>query len=159
MAEDPTNPSVLYSGSEFGLFVSPDRGGRWTRIKSNLPTVPIHEIVIHPRDNDMILATHGRSIWILDDATPIQQAAEATRGEAFLFDSDMEWDIGLPWYREVRTAHQVLNGNYGYRNGSGKYPAYYIDSLPPTRDVGRGSPVGSDRINCHERPYRSWIHP
>jgi photosystem II stability/assembly factor-like uncharacterized protein len=86
MTEDPKNPSVLYSGSEFGLFVSPDRGGRWTRVKSNLPTVPIHEIVIHPRENDMIVATHGRSIWILDDITPLQQQAEAMKSDAFLFD-------------------------------------------------------------------------
>jgi hypothetical protein len=48
--------------------------------------VPIHEIVFHPRDNDMILATHGRSIWILDDATPIQQSAEAMKSDAFVFD-------------------------------------------------------------------------
>jgi photosystem II stability/assembly factor-like uncharacterized protein len=87
MTEDPTNPTVLYSGSEFGLFVSPNRGGTWTRIKSNLPTVPIHEIVIHPRDNDMIVATHGRSIWILDDMKPLQQYADAQKTDAFLFDS------------------------------------------------------------------------
>jgi photosystem II stability/assembly factor-like uncharacterized protein len=86
MAEDPKNPSVLYSGSEFGLFVSPDRGGKWMRVSANLPTVPIHEIVIHPRDNDMIVATHGRSIWILDDITPLQQQAEAMKADAFLFD-------------------------------------------------------------------------
>ena len=86
MTEDPKNPNVLYSGTEFGLFVSPDRGGKWMRIRSNLPTVPIHEIVFHPRDNDMIVATHGRSIWILDDATPLQQYAEAARADAFLFD-------------------------------------------------------------------------
>ena len=73
-------------------------------------------------------------------------------GEAFLFDSDMEWDIGLPWYREIRTAHQVLNGNYGYRNGSGKYPAYYIDSLPPTRTVNRGSPVGVEFYTSYAYP-------
>lgn len=73
-------------------------------------------------------------------------------GEAFLFDSDMEWDIGLPWYREVRTAHQVLNGNYGYRNGSGKYPAYYIDSLPPVRDLVRGSPVGVEFYTSYTYP-------
>jgi putative heme-binding domain-containing protein len=73
-------------------------------------------------------------------------------GEAFLFDSDMEWDIGLPWYREVRTAHQVLNGSYGYKNGSGKYPPYYIDSLPPTRDVGRGSPVGVEFYTSYGYP-------
>jgi putative heme-binding domain-containing protein len=73
-------------------------------------------------------------------------------GEAFLFDSDMEWDIGLPWYREVRTAHQILNGNYGYRNGSGKYPQYYIDSLPPVRDLGRGSPVGVEFYTSYAYP-------
>ena len=73
-------------------------------------------------------------------------------GEAFLFDSDMEWDIGLPWYREVRTAHQVLNGNYGYKNGSGKYPPYYIDSLPPVRDLGRGSPVGVEFYTSYAYP-------
>jgi photosystem II stability/assembly factor-like uncharacterized protein len=87
VAEDPKNPAVLYAGTEFGLFVSTDRGGSWQRVRSGLPTVPIHEIVFHPRENDMILATHGRSIWILDDATPIQQAAEAMRSDAFLFDS------------------------------------------------------------------------
>jgi len=86
MAEDPKNPNVLYTGTEFGIFVSPDRGGQWMRIKSNLPTVPIHEIIFHPRDNDMIVATHGRSIWILDDATPLQQYAEARKSDAFLFD-------------------------------------------------------------------------
>ena len=86
LTEDPTNPNVLYTGTEFGLFVSPDRGGRWSRMKSGLPTVPIHEIVFHPRDNDMIVATHGRSIWILDDATPVRQLSEAQKSPAHLFD-------------------------------------------------------------------------
>jgi photosystem II stability/assembly factor-like uncharacterized protein len=86
LAEDPKNPAVLYAGTEFGLYVSPDRGGSWNRVRSGLPTVPIHEIVFHPRENDMILATHGRSLWILDDATPIQQSGEAVRTDAFLFD-------------------------------------------------------------------------
>lgn len=73
-------------------------------------------------------------------------------GEALAFDSDMEWDIGLPWYREVRTVHEVLNGNYGYRNGSGKYPPYYLDSLPPVRDLGRGSPVGVEFYTSYAYP-------
>lgn len=73
-------------------------------------------------------------------------------GEAFLFDSDMEWDIGMPWYREVRTVHAVLNGSYGYRNASGKYPSYYIDSLPPLRDLGRGSPVGVEFYTSYAYP-------
>ena len=86
LTEDPRNPNLLYTGTEFGLFVSKDRGGRWERMKSGLPTVPIHEIVFHPRDNDMIVATHGRSIWILDDATPVQQLAEAQKSATHLFD-------------------------------------------------------------------------
>ena len=50
-------------------------------------TVPIYEITLHPRENDMLLATHGRSIWILDDLTPIQKASEAITTEAYLFDA------------------------------------------------------------------------
>jgi putative heme-binding domain-containing protein len=63
-------------------------------------------------------------------------------GELFTFDSDMEWDIDLPWYRPVRTNHVVPGGEYGWRTGSGKWPDYYPDSLPGLTDVGRGSPVG-----------------
>ena len=84
--EDIKNPNVLYVGTEFGLFVSLDRGARWTRIRSNLPTVPIYEIALHPRDNDMILATHGRSIWIVDDLSPIQQASDVLSTDSSLFD-------------------------------------------------------------------------
>jgi hypothetical protein len=54
-------------------------------VKANLPTVPIYEISIHPRENDLILATHGRSIWILDDLTPIQEYSKATASAAHLF--------------------------------------------------------------------------
>src|SRR5690606_13108681 len=63
-------------------------------------------------------------------------------GELFTFDSDMEWDINMPWYRATRTVHVVPGGEYGWRTGSGKWPAYYPDTLPPLSDIGRGSPVG-----------------
>ena len=86
ITEDPRNASVLYAGTEFGLYITPDRGGQWMRLDAGLPTVPVHEVVIHPRDNDMIVATHGRSIWILDDATPLQQLPQAMKTDAFLFD-------------------------------------------------------------------------
>ena len=64
-------------------------------------------------------------------------------GEMFTFDSDMEWDIGAPWYRPTRIAHGVSGGEFGWRSGSGKWPAYYADSLPPTLDIGPGSPTGT----------------
>src|SRR5215831_1967871 len=72
--EDPKNPRVLYAGGELGLQVSLDGGAQWTRMHlKNLPPVAIRDIIIHPRENDLILGTHGRSIWILDDTSPLQQ--------------------------------------------------------------------------------------
>jgi photosystem II stability/assembly factor-like uncharacterized protein len=87
ITEDTKNPDVLYLGAETGLFVSLDRGRGWTRIKANLPTVRIDEITIHPRDNAMVLATHGRAIWILDHLEPIQEyaVAQAATTDAKLF--------------------------------------------------------------------------
>jgi photosystem II stability/assembly factor-like uncharacterized protein len=72
--EDPKNPQLLYAGTEMGLFVSWNAGGSWQRLAAkNLPNVAIHDIVVHARENDLILGTHGRSILILDDIAALQQ--------------------------------------------------------------------------------------
>ena len=63
-------------------------------------------------------------------------------GELFTFDADMEWDFGLPWYRPTRVCHVVSGAEFGWRNGSGKWPAYYPDSVPAVVNVGPGSPTG-----------------
>ena len=63
-------------------------------------------------------------------------------GELFTFDSDMEWDWGMPWYRPIRINHVVSGGDYGFREGTEKWPGYYPDSLPATVDIGVGSPTG-----------------
>ena len=73
-------------------------------------------------------------------------------GEAFWYDSDNEPEIGVPWYREVRTVHGIPGGNYGYRDTTGKYPPWYIDSLPPMRDLDRGSPVGVETYQAYAYP-------
>ena len=73
-------------------------------------------------------------------------------GEAFTFDSDMEWDINLPWYREVRSVHGIPSADYGWRTGSGKFPPYFLDSLPPVDDLGRGSPVGVEFYHSYAYP-------
>ncbi len=64
------------------------------------------------------------------------------KGELFTFDSDMEWDQGLPWYRPVRVNHGAIGAEFGWRNGAAKWPPYYFDSLPAALDLGRGSPTG-----------------
>ncbi|HVF66806.1 MAG TPA: hypothetical protein VM914_04035 [Pyrinomonadaceae bacterium] len=86
--EDPKNPRLIYAGTELGLYASYNGGGSWTSLAlKNLPSVAVHDIIVHPRANDIILATHGRSLYILDDATPVQQLTpEVTREDVHLFD-------------------------------------------------------------------------
>jgi photosystem II stability/assembly factor-like uncharacterized protein len=71
--EDLVNRDLLFLGTEFGLWVSVDGGGRWARYKGgDLPAVAVRDLAIHPRDNDLVIATHGRGIWIIDDITPLR---------------------------------------------------------------------------------------
>jgi hypothetical protein len=83
--EDPKNPNLLFAGTEFGLWASLDRGVRWSLV-GRLPTVAIDDILIHPRDHDLLAATHGRSIYILDDIGPLEELTpEVQRKDAHLF--------------------------------------------------------------------------
>ena len=63
-------------------------------------------------------------------------------GELFTFDADMEWDVSLPWYRPTRVCHVVSGSEFGWRHGSGKWPEYYPDNVPPVINIGPGSPTG-----------------
>ncbi len=72
--EDPKRAGLLYAGTETGVFVSFNDGQQWRPLKLNLPTTPIHDLVV--KDNDLVLATHGRSFWILDDVSPLRQFSE-----------------------------------------------------------------------------------
>jgi len=85
--EDPKNTNLLYAGTELGLFASYNGGKEWFPLHlKNLPNVAVHDIVVHPRENDLILATHGRSIWIFDDASVIQQMTpEIMSSNTYLF--------------------------------------------------------------------------
>ncbi len=65
-----------------------------------------------------------------------------TEGELFTYDSDMEWDMGMPWYRPTRVNHAVSGSEFGWRSGTGVWPAYYEDSLPAVVNIGPGSPTG-----------------
>jgi hypothetical protein len=76
------NPEALYAGSEHGLWVTVDRGAHWVRLNgASLPAVPVDDLVIHPRERDLVVATHGRSLYILDDVTPIAQLTRETRNK------------------------------------------------------------------------------
>jgi putative heme-binding domain-containing protein len=128
------------------------------------------EDVLLPRLNDAnghaadILAPGG-TIWRLDEdgsnfaleACGFRNhfdAAFSPDGELFTFDSDMEWDEALPWYRPVRVCHCPPGADFVWRTGASNTPGYYIDSLPPIFETGRGSPVGMDFYAHHAFPVK-----
>ncbi len=71
--EDLVNPDLLFLGTEFGLFISIDGGELWSQFKGELPNVSVMDMVIHPREHDLVLGTHGRGVYIIDDITPLRQ--------------------------------------------------------------------------------------
>ncbi|MFM8272553.1 MAG: hypothetical protein ACKODX_09495, partial [Gemmata sp.] len=85
LREDIKNPNLLCCGTEFALFASLDRGSSWTKINNNLPTVAVHEIAIHPTAGEIVAATHGRSLWILDVTALRQMASEKIKDEPTLY--------------------------------------------------------------------------
>ncbi|MDP9110146.1 MAG: glycosyl hydrolase, partial [Candidatus Eremiobacteraeota bacterium] len=83
--EDPRNPDVLYAGTETGLFVSLDGGAHWQDFRLGLPHVPVFDVRVHPRDNDLIVGTHARGFYVLDDLAPLQNLSSALKKPAYLF--------------------------------------------------------------------------
>jgi photosystem II stability/assembly factor-like uncharacterized protein len=85
---DSKNPDLLFVGTEFGVYVTTDGGANWDKFMNGLPPVAVHDLVIHPRDADLVAGSHGRSIWIADDITPLQQLSPSVLSSGVhLFDS------------------------------------------------------------------------
>ena len=126
--EDPRNANLLYLGTEYAFYVSLNKGGEWKPFMTGLPTVRIDDILVHPRDNDLIVGTHGRSIWIIDDITPLQQLSEkVTSADATLFQPR----AAIAW---VNDSHVAQIG--GQKNFRGENPdrgtaiTYYLKTAP-----------------------------
>src|SRR5262249_18396516 len=114
--EDPERRGLLYAGTERAVFVSFDDGESWQSLRRNMPATSIRDLVVH--GDDLVVGTHGRSFWILDDLTPLRQmTAEAARAEVFLF--------------RPQTAYRVRRSKY-------------TDTpLPPEEPVGQNPPDGA----------------
>jgi len=131
--EHPRNTNLLFVGTEFGLFASTDRGGSWQQIRQNLPTVPVDDILIHPRDNDLILATHGRSIWVMDDITPIQQMNQTVMDSKLYFFDPRQAVTWRTWSNKALTSDKVF---YGQNPPNGGIINFYLkDNLVDRENV------------------------
>ena len=121
--EDPKNKFLLFLGTETGVWYSINSGNEWHKLNMGMPTVSVYDLVIHPRENDLIAATHGRSLFILDDISPLQQLTPAIASEkAWLFSQKP----AIIWANKSRGAQR---GHFWY---AGKNPENIqpITSLP-----------------------------
>jgi photosystem II stability/assembly factor-like uncharacterized protein len=127
--EDLKNKNLLFVGTEFGVFVSLNGGGEWKRFMTGLPTVRVDDLLIHPRDNDLIAGTHGRGVWIIDDITPLQQLNEKTlAADAHLFDVRP----GTQWLNDI-SLNRYAGGSKFFRGENpppGTAISYYLRSAP-----------------------------
>ncbi len=114
--EDPQTRGLLFAGTELGIYVSFDDGDHWQSLQLNLPTASVHDLVIH--GDDLVIATHGRSFWILDDIAPLRQAHDAVKAAG-------------PWFYRPATAVRVDND------------AYLGSPLPPEEPTAKNPPNGA----------------
>ena len=125
--EDPVNRDLLFAGTDVGAYVSLDRGAHWQKFMTNLPTVPVHDLKIHPRDHEMIAATHGRSIWIVDIA-PLEQMADSIfAADAHLFQPTTAYEYGeapgadgSPGHKVFESQSVPFGASIAYRLASGE---------------------------------------
>ena len=109
LREDPIRRGLLYAGTELGLWISPDDGANWAQFKGgDFPAVAVRDLVVQPRDGDLVLATHGRGIWIIDDLTPLRSLTPALLQQEAVF---------LP----TRAQQQRISTNGGWAEGDASY--------------------------------------
>ena len=139
--EDPTNKDLLFVGSSLSVYASLDRGKTWSKFASNLPSVPVFDLKIHPRDHELIAATHGRSFWIADIAPLQQLTAKAVANPVHLF--------------EPRTSYQWGEGPTLASGGNGNAQGFFTMASPAygaqlQYRLGAGAPAGSARVTVSD---------
>ena len=124
LREDVDNPDLLYCGTEFSIFASINRGESWSRINNNLPTVAVHEIAVHPTAGEIVAATHGRSLWILDVSALRQFKEDTVKAKAHLYKPN----TAVRWVMEP--AHGKTNRRFVGENPKAGAHIYYSLTEP-----------------------------
>ena len=120
--EDPKRRGLLYMGTETGIYVSFDDGGAWQPLQLNLPVVPITDLIVQRRMNDLVASTQGRSFWILDDLSPLQQGADGANGGVRLF-------APRPAYRVQQAGGFTRRANLGTNPPEGAIIDFILDEV------------------------------
>ena len=115
LREDYDNPNLLFVGTEFGLYVTLDAGKEWKKFMTGLPSVRVDDILIHPRERDLIVGTHGRSIYIADDITPLEQLKPSSTKDLTLFDPRP----ATLWKNDPQAQRRATNRQFQAKNPQG----------------------------------------
>ena len=119
--EDPVRKNLLYAGTETGIYVSFDGGANWQSLQLNLPNSPIHDLIV--KNDDLVVATHGRAFWILDDVTPLRGATAQAATEAVLYKPRLSYRMRWPDFFERRQP-------VGENPPNGALVYYYLPTAP-----------------------------
>ncbi|OLC83347.1 MAG: hypothetical protein AUH66_02810 [Acidobacteria bacterium 13_1_40CM_4_57_6] len=147
--EHPRNTNLLFAGTEFGLWVSWDRGANWTALKNNFPTVPVDDIEIQARENDLVLATHGRSIWVFDDLTPIEKMDSSVAASPLTFfplRPAITWHLGNRRWSGGQKAFTAKNPPYG------ALLSYYLKEAVPAEAPKKDKEEKDRKDAVEEKP-------
>jgi hypothetical protein len=138
--EDPKKKGLLYCGLETGIYVSFDDGSNWQSLQLNLPNTPVHDIQIQQRENDLVIATHGRSFWILDDITTLYQLSDAVAKDAYhLYQPRTA-------YRTRGGYNEDPNAQEGTNTPDGVMIRYYLKEKPAKEIVLKFETAAGDSI-------------
>ena len=147
--QDPVNPAILYAGTELGIWISYNGGRHWQSLQLNLPPVSVQDIRFQQRDGAIVIGTHGRSAWVLDNARPLQQFGAAAKAREFVF-------APRPAIAFQRASSvEGLYTEYGAANPPNGAAIYFYQAKP-----GKSSPV-VDIVDAHGRLIRhvAGTHP
>ena len=155
--EHPRNQNLLFLGTEFGAFASLDRGGHWTRLKGNLPMVRVDDIQIHARDNDLVLGTHGRSVWVLDNISALEKMSDTVMSsDLAVFDGpaavsfriyNRKGNIGHKWFSTPNPPYGAMIDYYLRTAPSGNVRITITDKSGKTvRELAGTKEAGVNRV-------------
>ncbi len=159
--EHPRQSNLLFVGTEFGVYCTMDGGARWTQLKNGIPGVPVADLQIQSRANDLVVGTHGRGIFILDDLSPLENLAQAKQANvAYLFPVQ---DALLFQPNASRSSGMGTRGFTGQNPEPGPHIAYTLSNVQPSTKItlsvldGSGAEVRALPVNKQPGLYRiSW---
>lgn len=140
--QDPVNKDILFVGTEFGLYLSLNGGKSWQKWTAGFPTVPVLDLAVHPRDNDLIIGTHGRGIYILDDITPLRKLSKEIAEKKFdLF----EVQTGYQYHTEYWAGPFTSSGDAMFKGKQRDYGAIinYLVNPPDSMRAWEDTPKES----------------